>query len=155
GISHYTSNGSLVASYNSTQFAGIGTSFSGTNISGSMTLNSNGLNLALSGAAAAGATSGAVYAVGNTTAQSSSRTYALTSLNFSFDGILSGGWTSNTLVISAPGTTGLSQMSMGISGGNTSGNTGTVAQGQVVLAGGNNITLSGSTNGSNMSITIS
>ena len=44
--------------------------------------------------------------------------------------------------------------SAGISGGNTSGNTGTVNN-QLVLAGGNNITLSGSTNAGGMSVTIS
>ena len=38
-----------------TKFAGTGTTFSGTNVSGSITLNSNGLNLALSAPAAAGA----------------------------------------------------------------------------------------------------
>jgi hypothetical protein len=46
------------------------------------------------------------------------------------------------------------QFSAGISGGNTSGNSGTVA-GRVVFAGGNNITLSGSTNGASETITIS
>jgi filamentous hemagglutinin len=46
------------------------------------------------------------------------------------------------------------QFSAGISGGNTAGDTGTVA-GRVVLAGGNGITLSGSTNGSSETITIS
>ena len=46
------------------------------------------------------------------------------------------------------------QFSAGISGGNTSGDTGTVA-GRLVLAGGNNITLSGSTNGASETITIS
>ncbi len=46
------------------------------------------------------------------------------------------------------------QFSAGISGGNTSGNSGTVA-GRVVFAGGNNITLSGSTNGVSETVTIS
>ncbi len=45
-------------------------------------------------------------------------------------------------------------MSAGISGGNTAGDTGTVSR-QLVLAGGNNVTLSGSTNGSSMTITVS
>lgn len=44
--------------------------------------------------------------------------------------------------------------SAGISGGNTSGNTGTVSN-QLVFAGGNNITVSGSTNAGGMSVTIS
>lgn len=46
------------------------------------------------------------------------------------------------------------QFSGGISGGNTAGDTGSVT-GRVLLAGGNNITLSGSTNGGSMSITVS
>lgn len=44
--------------------------------------------------------------------------------------------------------------SAGISGGNTSGDTGTVSN-QIVFAGGNNITVSGSTNAGGMSVTIS
>src|ERR1700744_5473066 len=81
--------GGISASYNSTQFAGTGTTFNGANISGSMTLNSAGLNLSLSGGAGGG-------------------------------GGFSGGVST---------------------GGNTAGNTGTYS-GQVVFAGGNNITLS-------------
>jgi hypothetical protein len=46
------------------------------------------------------------------------------------------------------------QFTGGVSGGNTSGHSGTVA-GRLLLAGGNNITLSGSTNGASMSVTIS
>lgn len=47
------------------------------------------------------------------------------------------------------------QMSAGLStGGNTSGDTGVVT-GRLVLAGGNNITLSGSTNGGSMTVTVS
>lgn len=158
GITFGSSAGQAVtASYNSTQFAGSGTTFGGTNISGSMTLNSAGLALSLSGGAGSGggASTGAIYVAGNTTGQSSSSTYPISSLNVSGSGIVSAGWSSNTLIISAPGTTGLTQMSAGISGGNTSGNTGTVAQGQIVFAGGNNVTLSGSTNGSSMTVTIS
>lgn len=58
------------------------------------------------------------------------------------------GWGGNA------GGTGGASFSGGVSGGNTSGNTGTVAN-QIVFAGGNNITLSGSTNAGGMSITVS
>lgn len=145
----------ISASYNSTQFAGTGTTFAGTNISASITHNSLGINLALSGAAGgSGASTVGIYAAGNTTAQSSSSTGAQSSLNLSFAGIVSGGWSSNTFVISAPGTTGLTQLSAGMStGGNTAGITG-LASAQLVLAGGANITLSGSTNAGSMTISI-
>ena len=85
-----------------TKFAGTGTTFSGTNVSGSMTLNSNGLNLALS----AGAGGGGSFSAGIST------------------------------------------------GGNTSGNTGTVSN-QIVFVGGNNVTLSGSTAAGGATVTIS
>lgn len=60
----------------------------------------------------------------------------------------------NGSTITATATVPSSAFSGGISGGNTSGNTGTVSN-QMVLAGGNNITLSGSTNTGGMSLTIS
>ena len=97
----------------------------------------------------------AIYLAGNTTAQSSQSTYTVSSLNLSFAGLVSGGWSNNSLIISAPNTTSFAAFSAGVStGGNTSGNTGLVAS-QLVLAGGNNITLSGSTNGGSMTVTIS
>jgi len=143
-------------SLNAAGYAGTGTTFAGTNASASITLDSGGLNLALSAAAGGGGgTAGTIYFTNNTTGQSSSSSYPLSSLNVSGDGIISVGWSSNSLIISGPATAGLTQMSAGISGGNTSGNTGTIAQGQIVFAGGNNITLSGSTNGSSMTVTIS
>ena len=185
----------ISASYNSTQFAGTGTTFNGANISGSITQNSAGINLSLSGPNESGvgitaagssqtagnilfsnangvsfgmagstvtasvvggsaATTGGAYLQGNTTGQSSSSTYALSSLNVSGAGIISAGWSASTLIISAPGTTGLTQLSAGFStGGNTAGTTG-LASAQLVLAGGANITLSGSTNGGSMTVSI-
>lgn len=58
-----------------------------------------------------------------------------------------------TLSLSAAAAGG-GNFSAGISGGNTSGDTGTVSN-QIVFAGGNNITVSGSTNAGGMSVTIS
>lgn len=107
------------------------------------------------GGGAAGAGTLSIYGVGNTTAQSSSGSIAGT--NFSIDGAgaISVGLSAGSLVISAPNTVALTQFSEGLSNiGNTAGNTGVVT-GQVVWAGGNNITLSGSTNAGSMTITAS
>lgn len=59
-----------------------------------------------------------------------------------------------TLSLSAAAPGGGGAFTAGVSGGNTSGDSGTVTD-RVVFAGGNNITLSGSTNGGSMTITIS
>lgn len=156
GVSFGMNGSTITASYNSTQFAGTGTTFSGTNISGSITHNSLGINLALSAAAGGGGgvTSGGILNYGNTTAQSSSNSYPLSILNVSFGGVVSGGWSSNTLVISAPASTSIALLSAGFStGGNTAGTTG-LASNQLVLAGGANITLSGSINGGSATVSI-
>lgn len=128
------------------------TGFSGTNATG--TLNSNGLAISV-GVGGGGVSTVGIYGISNTTGQSSTSSYNLSSLPIGGYGIISVGQSLGTIQISAPQASVLSQMSVGISGGNTSGNTGTVAQGQVVFAGGANVTLSGSTNGSNMTITVS
>ena len=163
GLTFSNSAGSVVASYNNTSAAGLGTTFAGTNISASITLNTAGLNLALSGAAgggpniSAGTTSGnlgsivfsnsngvsfglngstitasasgagasaTVLALGNTTAQSSSNSFALSAFNVSGSGIVSVGMSGNTLVISAPGTTNFANLS--VSAGTTSGSLGSL-----------------------------
>lgn len=94
------------------------------------------------------------YGTGNTT-QNTSGTLPLSSFVVSGDGIVSAGFTGNTLVISGPQTAAATLLSAGMSSiGNTSGNTG-IANAQLVLAGGPNITLSGSTTGGSMTITIS
>jgi len=110
--------------------------------------------ITISGGAGGGANTLTVYGTGNTT-QSTSGTMPLSSLVVSGDGIVSAGMTGNTLVISAPQSAAFTSFSGGVStGGNTSGNTGVVT-GQLVLAGGNNVTLSGSTNAGSMTVTIS
>ena len=172
GLSHYMSNGSLVASYTvpaqTNQSVGIfGLSQTTQNTSGtvdarSMTFAgagnvsigiSNG-SVVVSGATVAGLTSGGAYAAGNTTGVSSSSTYPLTNFNISGAGIISAGWSSNSLIISGPATTGITLLSVGMStGGNTTGTTG-MASNQLVLAGGANITLSGSTNAGSMTVSI-
>lgn len=147
GISFGMNASTVTASYNSTQFAGTGTTFAGTNASASMTLNSAGLNLAISAAAGgSGASTGGVYVAGNTTGQSSSSTYPQSSLNVSLAGILSGGWSSNTLIISAPGTTALALSAYAVSN-TTQSTSGTVAGSAISFAGAGGVSV-GVSNGS-------
>lgn len=125
-------------------------SFSG---AGGVSLGYSGNALVISGAAGSSQTEG-IFLAGNTTGQSSQSTYTVGSLNLSAAGVISLGWSSNSLIISAPGTTGITQLSAGFStGGNTAGTTG-LASAQLVLAGGANITLSGSTNAGSMTLSI-
>lgn len=91
--------------------------------------NSNGVSFGLNGSTITASASGAgasasVFALGNTTAQSSSNTVALSALNFSFSGVVSGGMSGNTLVISSPGTTNFANLS--VSAGTTSGSLGSL-----------------------------
>ena len=159
GISFGTSAGSAVtASYTvpsvTQYFSATNTTFNGANISGSMTLNTNGLQLSMSVAGAGGAASQTVYATGNTTINSSG-TMPLSSLVMRAYGIVSLGTSNGSLLVSSPDAVDFTQLSVGMStNGNTSGNTGLVT-GQLVLAGGNNITLSGSTNAGSMTLTVS
>ena len=147
GITFGMNGSTVTASYNSTQFAGTGTTFGGTNASASMTLNSAGLNLAISAAAGgSGASTGGVYVAGNTTGQSSSSTYPQSSLNISLAGILSGGWSSNTLIISAPGTTALALSAYAVSN-TTQSTSGTVAGSALSFAGAGGVSV-GVSNGS-------
>lgn len=93
-----------------------------------------------------------MFAVSNTT-QSTSGTAHKSALSFGGAGGVSVGVTGGSVVIS--GGAGGAGMSAGLSNiGNTAGDTATVT-GRLVLAGGNNITLSGSTNGGSMTITVS
>ncbi len=96
-----------------------------------------------------------IYGSSQTTGQSSSTTVDARSLTLVGQGAISIGASGGSILISSPGTTGVTMLSAGLSNvGNTSGNTGTVT-GQLILAGGNNVTLSGSTNGSSMTVTVS
>lgn len=136
-------------------YAGTATTFNGTNASASITLNSAGLRLDLS--AAAGGAGGTItgYAVGNTTGGTSSATLPVSSLPIRGYGVLSVGYSNGSIQLSTPDPVVFTQLSVGNStGGNTAGNSGVVT-GQLVLAGGNGITLSGSTNAGSMTLTIS
>jgi hypothetical protein len=147
GFSFGLNNGTITGNYNSTQFAGIGTTFAGTNASASMTLNSAGLNLEISAAAGgSGASTGGIYVAGNTTGQSSSSTYPQSSLNISLAGILSGGWSGNTLILSAPGTTQLALSAYAVSN-TTQSTSGTIAGSALSFAGAGGVSV-GISNGS-------
>jgi len=101
-----SNNGTMTASYNSTQFAGTGTTFAGANISGSLTQNSNGINMSLSvappGAAAENNAINLLGAntAGNTTATGS--TIGWSGLNLTLSGT-----NASQVVISAPATSSL------------------------------------------------
>ena len=106
--------------------------------------------------AAAGAQSNqtlGVYALSNTT-QSSSGTLDARSFSVNAYGMVSAGFSNGSMVISGPDTTAFNAQSVGMStGGNTAGNTG-FGTDRLVLAGGANITLSGSTNAGSMTISV-
>jgi len=119
-----------------------GTATAATNAT--FTLNSAGLSLSVG--AVGGATTGGLYVAGNTTGQSSSSTYPISSLNVSGAGLVSAGWSSNSLIISGPNTTGISQ-SLYATSNTTQGTSGTVALGSVLFAGAGNVSV-GVTNGS-------
>ena len=94
-----------------------------------------------------------MFAVSNTT-QSSSGTAHKSALSFGGAGIASVGVTGGSVVVSVPSGGGAAYSAGMSTNGNTSGDTGFATQ-RLMLAGGNNVTLSGSTNGGSMSITVS
>jgi hypothetical protein len=102
-----SNNGTMTASYDSTRFAGTNTTFAGANISASMTLNSNGLNLSASVAAPGAAAENNWFHLlgantsGNTTASGS--TLGLSGINLTLSGT-----NDSRLAISAPATSSLS-----------------------------------------------
>jgi fibronectin-binding autotransporter adhesin len=112
---------------------------------GNIQIGQSGASIFISGASNSGA-SGDIFAAGNTTGQSSSSAYPLNSFNISFAGIISGGWSSNSLIVSAPASTGISQ-SMLAASNTTLGTSGTQSIGSLVLAGAGNVSV-GVSNGS-------
>jgi hypothetical protein len=113
-----------------------------------ITLSQNGNSVSIIGAAGGtgGASTGNIYNGGNTTGQSSSSSYALSSLNFSGAGLISLGWSSNSLIISAPQTTGLSQ-SIYATGNTTQSSSGTASIGSLLFQGTGGVSV-GYSNGS-------
>jgi hypothetical protein len=122
-----------------------------TNLTGTTASNSAGLTLSLS-AAAAGAATLTVSAVGNTTVNSSG-TWA-NALSLRAYGVLSAGTSNGSLLLSTPDPVDFTYLSVGNSNlGNTAGDTGVFSQ-RMVLVGSNNITLSGSSNGGSVTLSI-
>lgn len=125
--------------------------------------NSNGLTFGMSGSSqitgsytvpTQTAQSIGVYGTSNTTGQSSSSTYDARSLTIRGYGVLSVGNSNGSILLSTPDPVVFTQLSVGNStGGNTAGDTGAVT-GRLILAGGANITLSGSTNAGSMTISV-
>jgi len=140
-------------SQNTSNYAGLGTTFNGANISGSMTMNTAGLQLSMSVAApgGGGGTAATIYATSNTT-QSSSGTMALSSMIFAGAGIASVGVTNGSVLISVPSGGGagdgynIVSMLTSTSGGGTAGVTFSQLSGSVGFMAGSNITLSQTSN---------
>lgn len=146
-----TQNVVVPAASNSTYTSGT-VVFTGSN---NITVSYNGQTIQISGPTTAAQTNQTLglYAVSNTTLSTSGTVDART-LSFQGAGIASVGVSNGSVIVSVPAGGGAGY-SAGLSNiGNTSGDTGTVSN-QLVFAGGNNITLSGSTNGGSMTVTIS
>lgn len=137
GISNTTGQSSFSsADARSLSFAGAG------NVSVGL---SNG-SVVISGATAIPPSTGGILVAGNTTGQSFFSTYAQSSFNVSAAGLISAGWSSNSLIISAPATTGISQ-SMFAASNTTQGTSGTQSIGSLIFAGAGNVSV-GVSNGS-------
>jgi len=144
-----TISANTVAAANLSVSAGSTTgAFGGLTFSNSptVTFGLNNGTITASAAGGAGQSTGGIYAAGNTTGQSSSSTFPQSSFNISAAGMISAGWSSNSLIISAPATTGLSQ-SIYATGNTTQSSSGTVSIGSLLVAGSGNVSV-GMTNGS-------
>lgn len=137
-------------SADSSKYAGTGTTFNGANISGSMTMNTAGLQLSMSVAApGGGGTAVTMYATSNTT-QSSTMTAPLSSMIFAGAGAISVGVSNGSVVISGNAAAGdgvnIVSMLTSTSGGGTAGATYSNSTGSIGLMAGSNITLSQTSN---------
>lgn len=121
---------------------------------GSLTLNTSGLSISLPPYLTTAMQSDAVTISNIKVSAGASSTY-LSALTFSNSNGLAFGLSDGTVTGSYTVPTVPAQFSAGVStGGNTAGDTGAVT-GRLILAGGNNITISGSTNGGSLTLTIS
>lgn len=166
GLAFGLNGGTITGSYTVPSTAGlisainVSAGTTSNNMSALVLSNSNGLSFGLNGSTITGSytvptqtnqTVG-LYASSQTVGQSSSSTVDARSISFVGRGNISVGLSAGSFLISGAGAG--AAFSAGISGGNTSGDTGTVSN-QLVFAGGNNITLSGSTNAGGMTLSIS
>lgn len=129
--------------------------------------NANGVSFGTSAGSAITASHNAItsqtnqtlglYAVSNTTGQSSSTTVDARTLSFHGAGIASVGYSGGSVVISVPsgGGAGDGVVSLGMSTeGNTAGTTGTVSSGRYIMVGSGPISLSQSLNGQSGTLSI-
>lgn len=129
-------------SINASGYAGTGSTFNGTNVSGSMTMNSNGLRLDLSAGAGGGITP---------VASASNGSFSFTTLGFSNANNVTFGTSAGGIItasVAAPGAAAENNW-VNLLGANTAGNT--TASGSTIGYSGINLTLSG-TNGSVINI---
>ena len=160
GVSFGTSAGSAItASHNGLTTAALSNHSHGnptlalTNLTGTTASASNGFTLSLSAAAATAGTAATVYGVGNSTVNSSG-TIAMSALSMRGYGVLSVGTSNGSILLSTPDAVEFTQLSVGFStNGNTAGDTALVT-GRMVMVGGANITLSGSSNGGSVTVSV-
>jgi hypothetical protein len=145
-----TGNASITLNSSGLSFNGSGLAGTGTSATNaSITMNSAGLAISV---AAPGAATLTVSAVGNTTVNSSG-TWA-NAVPIRGYGVLSVGTSNGSLLLSTPDPVDFTYLSVGNSNlGNTAGDTGVFSQ-RMVLVGSNNITLSGSSNGGSVTLSI-
>lgn len=147
GLTFSNSNGSVIGSYTvptvTDYFSKTNTTFNGANISGSLTLNTNGLNVSLSAAAPGGG--------GSVTVSASNGSFSGANINFSNANNVTFGTSAGSIVtasVAAPGAAAENNW-FALTGANTAGNT--TASGSTIGLSGINLTLSG-TNGSGINI---
>lgn len=150
GLTFSNSNGSVIGSYTvptvptvTQYFSATNTTFNGTNVSGSITLNTNGIRLDIS----AGAGGGGVTPV----ASASNGSFSFTTLGFSNANNVTFGTSAGSIItasVAAPGAAAEAN-AINLLGANTAGNT--TATGSTIGWSGINLTLSG-TNGSAVNI---
>jgi hypothetical protein len=153
GISFGMNNGTITASVTTAgALSGISAIQAGTQIQTSGTVqfsNSNNVSYGLNAGTLTQQVGLNVYAAGTNTFGTSSSTYNVTALSLYGAGLVSVGHSNGSVVIASP-----NAFSAGMStNGNTLGTTG-LASNRLVLVGGANITLSGSTNGGSISISV-
>lgn len=125
-------------SLNASSAAGTTSGFAGANISGSITHNTAGINLSLSVAAQSNQTLG-MYALGNTTQNSSTTFDARTAGSFNALGAMTMGFSNGSIQVSAPATSslvGVGAITISTNGSTISISGGTVASAPVGVSAG-------------------
>lgn len=146
GLTFSNSNGSVIGSYTvpsvTQYFSATNTTFNGTNVSGSITLNTNGIRVDVSAGAGGGVTP---------VASASNGSFSFTTLGFSNANNVTFGTSAGSIITAsvAPPGAAAENNAINLLGANTAGNT--TATGSTIGWSGINLTLSG-TNGSAVNI---